>query len=1396
MFNPVATYRIQFHKQFNFTDFEKIIPYLQKLGVKTVYASPIFEAVPGSMHGYDVINPHRINPEIGTDSQLRSISRQLREAGIFWVQDIVPNHMAYHPENLWLMDVLEKGRNSVYESFFDQAWASELFQGRLIVPILGSSLEDVLFNQELQISRAEQRLVFQYYDNAYPLHPRSYTTILHGSDMPDAIQVFINQIEELHTIEEPVAYTLRWHELILQLDALTKREDTLEYIEQRILATNDDKKLLRTVAEEQNYVFNAWQQADKRITFRRFFTVNELIGLNMQFGKVFEHYHKLIKSYVDEGIFQGLRIDHIDGLYDPTQYLERLRALVGEEVYIVAEKILQLEEDLPATWPIQGTTGYEFLAWVNNLLTPPDAEQPLSKYYATLVPDDASIQGQIRAKKANILFRHMGGELNNLARFLVDLNLIPKERRAQVSAEDFKSCLAELLIRFPTYRAYGNRVPLPPGDEQQLRALFRGIQAEIPQLTQAVELLEEALLERTTRGDEEYNARAIRFLMRCMQFSGPLMAKGVEDTLMYTYNRFIGHNEVGDSPEYFGLSVEKFHEIMKHRQGAWPLSLNASATHDTKRGEDVRARLNGVAAYAAEWVKTVEAWRKENASLRENDRPDANDEYFIYQTLVGAYTDAGDKEFPERLEAYLTKALREAKRHTDWAAPDTGYEEVVKRFTTGLLQTQRPWMRSFQEFSARATEAGIRNSLSQVLLKFTCPGIPDVYQGCELWDLSLVDPDNRRPIDYHHRLEHLEQLDEAAAKDAAGIWSQLWHDRHDAGIKLWLTALLYRERTASQEIFADGDYIPLAVEGIHSRKVIAFARRHKRKQYIVIAPLYATAAAVDWQDTCVLLPSDAPERWVNVLTRESRKETKRILVKDVLAVCPVGLLRATEPERNRTAGIILHITSLPAAFGIGDLGPQAYAFADFLYRTHQTCWQILPLTPTSKGSDESPYSAYSAMAGNPWLISPELLAEDGLLTAEELAAERKPATAALDFTTMREAKQPLYDHAWKRFKTGEHHALQQAFKSFVQREAAWLHDFAVYEALREHYHEKSWSLWPEEFRRRNPQALKQFSDTHAERLDKVRWLQFIFDRQWKKLKAYCHSLDIRFLGDMPFYMAFDSADVWANPALFELDDQLRSQYVAGVPPDYFNDQGQLWGMPVYCWDTLKDSGYAWWIDRLRKNIELFDLVRLDHFRAFEAYWEVPADARTAVGGKWQKGPGEEFFHAVRQALGTLPFIAEDLGEITDEVYALRDTFEFPGMKVLQFAFGDALATSPYIPHNFESTNYIVYTGTHDNNTTHGWYAELDPAVQKAVLGYAGTATETQAVPSALIRLAYGSVARTAVIPMQDILGLASDARMNTPGSVGENWRWRMVPDAITATTEESLRTLTKYYNRG
>ncbi|HEY3404737.1 MAG TPA: alpha-amylase family glycosyl hydrolase, partial [Ohtaekwangia sp.] len=510
MFNPVSTYRIQFNKDFTFRQLSEIIPYLHKLGVHTIYASPIFEAVPGSVHGYDVVNPHRINPEIGTEEELRNVSRKLHEHGMSWVQDIVPNHMAFHPGNLWLMDVLEKGQHSMYASFFDLAWTSDLFQGKLSVPFLGGSLEDVLFNKEIQIEYHQQRLVFRYYENTYPLHPRSYAYILQDPDAPESIQNLVRQIGELHQLEDNLTYAMRWHELVLQFQALMN-SNVREYIDGCLQKANDSDDQLKHIASQQVYRLKHWQSADRQITFRRFFTITDLIGLNMQDDKVFEHYHRLIRDLTHEGIFQGLRVDHVDGLYNPTQYVQKLRTLVGEETYIVVEKILQVDEKLP-DWPVQGTTGYDFLAYVNNVLTPSSSEEKLSAFYADL-EEDGDPQEKIWRKKSHILYRHMGGELNNLFRLLLELNLIDTETLNHLDRESLKIVLAEFLIRCPVYRYYKDSMPLEEQEHGAIWDILHNIRQIRPGLEAAADALADVLLVKPQKNDPEYNKRALQFYM-------------------------------------------------------------------------------------------------------------------------------------------------------------------------------------------------------------------------------------------------------------------------------------------------------------------------------------------------------------------------------------------------------------------------------------------------------------------------------------------------------------------------------------------------------------------------------------------------------------------------------------------------------------------------------------------------------------------------------------------------------------------------------------------------------------------------------------------------------------------------------------------------------------------
>lgn len=904
MINPISTYRFQFHKEFSFNDFEKIISYIQKLGVGTVYASPIFEATPGSVHGYDSVDPHNINPEIGTQEQLKDISKRLKEQGINWLQDIVPNHMAFDPNNPWLKDVLEKGQRSVYASFFDVPWTGEIYSGKVMIPILGSPLDEVIRNGELRLDFAEPRFVLKYYESAWPVRLRSYVSILQAEEgePAQAIQQLLEQIKEIQKTEGAEAYTETLHELQLQITALLKNEKTKGYIENCIEQINSDKELLTKIANEQVYQLCEWQKTDYQINFRRFFTVNGLICLNMQHAEVFQYYHSFIKQLIDEGVIQGLRVDHIDGLYDPTGYLEQLRELAGDETYIVVEKILEPNEEFPAYWRVQGNTGYDFLAMVNNVFTQKRSEEQFIEFYQKLVNDDRTIHEQLHDKKSYILHENMAGELENLYNLFLEMSLAEKSEVDQVPPELLKEAIAEFLIKFPVYRFYGNHLPLSAPESQNILNLLISVRNSKPELTPATDLLEKALLIKPKDFDSAYNARALRFYQRCMQFTGPLMAKGVEDTLMYTYNTFIGHNEVGDSPEAFGASPEQFHQQMIDRQQKWPLSINGTSTHDTKRGEDVRARLNVLTDLSDEWFNAVTEWREMNKSLKTNNALDANDEYLIYQTLLGAYPMPGEDEddFEVRIQEYLQKAMREAKTHSNWTTPNEEYENAAKNFAVRLLDRNTPCWPGFEKLHKKVSDYGIINSLSQLLLKFTCPGVPDVYQGTELWDLSLVDPDNRRAVDYQKRQRFLEEIESTDFQADENFINQLWEQRYNGKIKLWLLHQLLNDRKQNVELLSEGDYIPLNVEGEFKDNVLAFARRYEETWRIVAVPLHLAFVSkqqqkeilsIDWSDTRIVLPGEAPLEYEHFLFKTQGKHQTEIAIKDIFKKFPLAILK-------------------------------------------------------------------------------------------------------------------------------------------------------------------------------------------------------------------------------------------------------------------------------------------------------------------------------------------------------------------------------------------------------------------------------------------------------------------------------------------------------------------------
>ncbi|MEJ5960915.1 malto-oligosyltrehalose synthase [Pedobacter immunditicola] len=1331
----MTTYRIQFNKAFTFKDLEAILPFLHDLGVKTIYASPIFEAVPGSTHGYDGVNPNEINPEIGTLAELRALAAALRALGMLWIQDIVPNHMGFHHLNTWLMDVLKKGEASDYRKYFD-ILSPDLAAEPLMVPFLGDDLEREIENGTLELVENQEAWFLKYHESYWPLKV--------GTDL---------------------------------------------------------KKPLKSIVNEQYYRLCCYKESHEKMNYRRFFTVNSLICMNIQDKETFDAYHRLTKELLDEGVFQGLRIDHVDGLYDPPAYLQELRQLCGVETYIVVEKILEPGEELPNTWPVQGTTGYDFLGLANQVFINEKAEMKFDQFYKNF-GHPSSVQTQIRKKKKDYLHTFMKGELENLYQLFLSLDLIGHEEKARNNPRNFKQLIAQIMVYCPVYRYYGNQYPLPQQERDALRLIFKALKNDETEQASLI-VLEDILLHKSD-SPPEYQQRILMFYQRLMQFTGPLMAKGVEDTLMYTYNRFIGSNEVGDSPDVFGISAADFHQAILKRQEQWPLTMNATSTHDTKRGEDARARLQILTDLRQEWLEEVKRWQEVNQGLKQQDMPDANDEYFIYQSLVATYPEPEEEEehYLERLHLYLEKALRESKRNSSWEEPDADYERNTKDFISSILDKERPFWTSFKHFHQKVCLWGRLNSLSALLLKFGCPGVPDTYQGDGLWDLSLVDPDNRRPVDYELREKFLNQI-----KQGHFTLESLWMQGVNGKIKMFLLHHLFNIRNQYPLLFSEGQYLPITIKGKHAAHLLSFARHYKSDWLVFVMPLNLAAVVEDpqsinaefWEDTSLVMPDGIPEHFSEQLGNRKGISGQELEVKEILGNFPMAILHFKQELHPRGAGVLMPVFSLPAASGIGDFGSEARHFIDFLVTSGQKYWQLLPLNPVNQEQAYSPYSAVSVMAGNTLFISPELLVMAGLLSAESLEKYTVKASNTVKYKKVEKLKNAMLHLAYENFKkrTAELGMIAE-FAAFCEQEAYWLDDYALFQALKESSGNKPWQDWPAELKNRDLEALKTIVNNQGALLEEIKWQQFIFYQQWASLKKYANSRNILLIGDLPFYAALDSADVWASPALFNMDEHGQAQGIAGVPPDYFNEDGQLWGMPVYNWEAMAQKGYAWWVARLRKNMQLFDLIRLDHFRAFSAYWEVPAGSETAKIGNWKPGPGIEFFDVLKKHFKHLPFLAEDLGEIDAAVYQLRDALKLPGMKVLQFAFGADAADSIHAPHNYPNQNAVVYTGTHDNNTILGWYKnDISKAEKKRISNYAGCKVSKQNIHQVMIRLAYSTVARIAVIPMQDILGKSAKSRMNTPASVNKNWLWRLKPGslAITANLKNKLNEMVRLYAR-
>jgi (1->4)-alpha-D-glucan 1-alpha-D-glucosylmutase len=924
---PKATYRIQFNPSFGFKAAKAIASYLADLGISDIYASPILRARKGSTHGYDVVDFSRLNPELGSMSEFEELTGVLKEHKMGWLQDIVPNHMAYDYENWMLMDVLENGTNSEYVDFFDIDWNHpyESLRGRLLAPFLGKFYAESLESGEIKLHYDRDGFSVHYYHLVLPLKIESYIHLLTyklnnlrkklGGDYPDFVKL-LGVLYALRTLpsegqEDEWCDQVKFIKRTLWGLYQTNRE-IRGFMDGNVDAYNGGRgdperyQLLDSLLGEQLFRLSYWKVATEEINYRRFFNINELVSLRIEDDDVFERSLSLVFSLIQEGRVTGLRIDHIDGLYDPTRFLRRIREK-AEDLYLIVEKICDPREDLPTFWPVQGTTGYDFLNYVNGLLCKKENEKHFSKIYSAFTGFRTIYDDLVSDKKRLIMGKHMAGDIDNLARLLK--NISSRDRYgSDITIYGLKRALVEMMAHFPVYRTYVNDETFRKADHDYIRAAANRSQESNPGLLNELRFIERFLLRRWSddRSDEE-ESRWLQFMMRFQQFTGPLMAKGFEDTTLYVYNRLLSLNEVGGAPETFGMSLDAFHQFCTHRASNWPHSMNATSTHDTKRGEDVRARINVLSEIPREWEKHIRSWsainRKRKKRLGGLPAPDKNDEYFLYQTLIGSwpFSKRGYAPFVERIKDYLIKAVREAKLHTAWLKPDTDYEEALLSFIEEILDpnANQVFLDDFVPFSRKIAHYAIFNSLSQTLIKITAPGVPDFYQGAELWDLNLVDPDNRRPVDFDKRRRYLQQIRERTRSDVLNLIHELLRDKRDGRIKLFLIHQLLKIRDAHPQIFQNGDYVPLEVAGAFSDHIMAFARNYENRWALAVAPRFLTSVIREgedplgpavWSDTSVLIPPRFPRAWRDVITNQPLEFENHLFLGDALRYFPTSML--------------------------------------------------------------------------------------------------------------------------------------------------------------------------------------------------------------------------------------------------------------------------------------------------------------------------------------------------------------------------------------------------------------------------------------------------------------------------------------------------------------------------
>ncbi|HKE01015.1 MAG TPA: malto-oligosyltrehalose synthase [Planctomycetota bacterium] len=872
----IATYRLQLRPGFGFDEAARVAEYLAALGASHVYLSPVLEAVAGSEHGYDVVDHRRVREDFGGRAGHERLVEALGENGLGCVLDIVPNHMAISsPANLWWWDVLENGQASRYASYFDVEWdpPEGKLRNRILLPILREPFGAVVERREIRLERSDGAFRFRYREHVLPVAPRSIDGLLRaasaGSDEL-AFQADAHAALPPSTARDAASVARRHRDKEVLRTAcrrlFAERPELAAAVDREVAATNADADALEALLDRQNYRVAHWRTAGRELGYRRFFDVNSLAGLRVEDERVFEDTHALVREWVAEGKVDGLRVDHVDGLCDPAEYLGRLRA-AAPRARIVVEKILAPDERLPREWPVEGTTGYDFLNVAGGLFVDPAAEAPLTQLYEEITGGPSDFATSALEGKQNVLREVLGSDVNRLTAMLVDIGAAHRRSR-DFTRHELHEAVRELIAALPVYRTYVRPAAGTVRDEDahRLREAAAAARARRADLDGAVFDFLLDLLCLRVRGELESE-----LVLRFQQLTGAAMAKGAEDTALYAFARFLALNEVGSDPTRFGTSVEEFHRRCEEMQRLHPATMLATSTHDTKRSEDVRARLYAISEMPATWGELVRAWRARSEPRRRSGGPSPAGEYLLYQTLVGAWPID-----EERLLPYVRKAAREAKTHTSWTEPNAAFEEALLEFTRGTLADAR-LREEIERLVAELDPHGKTNSLALTLLKLTCPGVPDLYQGTELWDRSLVDPDNRRPVDYGERMRLLAEL---PAKGPIPPISRV--DRGAPKLALLRRALALRRRHP-ERFGPEAAYRPIEARGEKAPHVVAFARGDS---VVVVVPRLSLRLGPSWGDTSIEIDRGA---WHDELSDQDVRGGP-VAIAALLARAPVALL--------------------------------------------------------------------------------------------------------------------------------------------------------------------------------------------------------------------------------------------------------------------------------------------------------------------------------------------------------------------------------------------------------------------------------------------------------------------------------------------------------------------------